>query len=103
MAHHTARDRHAPQREPIALKATQYSVLSTSLMAGFGGTAAERSIEALSAGAALDCVGVDDGEAAAHQAVDEVDLRAAQVLQRKRIDDYLDARLLDDFVVVSRF
>ena len=69
---------------------------------GRGGAAAEGGVEALAAGAALGGVGVHHGEAAAHQAVDEVDLRAAQVLQRKRVDDDLDARLLDDFVVVSR-
>src|SRR5438270_13885731 len=72
------------------------------LVAGFGGAAAEGGVEALAAGAAFDGVGVDDGEAAAHQAIDEIDLRAVQVLQRKWIDDHLDATLLHDLVVFGR-
>src|SRR5438270_9771025 len=72
------------------------------LVAGLGGAAAEGGVEALAAGAAFDGVGVDDGESAAHQAVDEVDLCAVQILQRKRIDNHPDATLLDDLVVFGR-
>src|SRR5262249_34297718 len=72
------------------------------LVTGLGGAAAKARVEALAAGAALDSVGVDDGKAAAHQAVDEIDLRTAQILQREGIDDHLDARLLDDLVVIGR-
>src|SRR5438445_9130263 len=74
VAHRTVAN---PRKPPPAVpfRASCYSVT------GLGSAAAEGGIEALAAGAALDRVRVDDGEAAAHQAIDEVDLRTAQVLQ----------------------
>src|SRR5579864_1615442 len=75
--------------------------ISPGLVAGFGGAAAEGRIEALAAGAALDRVWVHHGEAAAHERIDEVDLRAVEILQRERINDDLDPSLLDDLVVVG--
>ena len=55
-------------------------------------------LEARAAAAGRDGVGVVDREALAHEAVDEVDLGAAQVRQAEAIDDDLDAVLVDDLV-----
>ena len=44
----------------------------------------------------MDCVGVVDREAGAHQAVDVVDLRTADVGDAEVVDQDLDALVLDD-------
>jgi cell volume regulation protein A len=55
-------------------------------------------LEARTAAAGGDRVGVVDREPLAHQAVDEVDLGAAQVGQAEPVDDDFDAVLVDDLV-----
>src|SRR5438045_9459725 len=79
----------------------QRCVSPQGLVAGFGFAAAESCVEALAAGAALDRVRIDDGETAAHERVDEVDMCSVEVLQREGIDHDLDAALLHDLVVLG--
>ena len=55
-------------------------------------------LEARAAAAGRDRIRIVDRETLTHEAVDEVDLGAAQVRQAEAIDDDLDAVLIDDLV-----
>src|SRR5579884_1253750 len=58
-------------------------------------------LEAVAAAAGLHRVGVVDGEAAAHQLVDVVDLRTLEVLRGEGVDVDLELTHLDDLVVLA--
>src|SRR5438105_10555479 len=66
--------------------------------AGLRGARVARGLEGLTAAAARDGVRVAEGEAAAHEGVDEVDLAALDVHRAHRVDDDLDAVVVDDRV-----
>src|SRR5437764_10470444 len=66
--------------------------------AGLRGTGVAGGLEGLPAAAARHGVRVAKGEAAAHEGVDEVDLAALDVHGAHRVDDDLDAVMVDDRV-----
>ena len=68
--------------------------------AGLRGAGLVRCLEGLATAAARHCVGVAESEAAAHEGVDEVDLRALEVHGAHRVDDDANAALLDDRVIL---
>src|SRR2546423_6111185 len=68
--------------------------------AGLGGAGLVCRLEGLAASAARDRVGVTEREAAAHQCIHEVDLRAFEIHRAHRVDDDANAVLLDDRVVL---
>src|SRR2546425_5558600 len=68
--------------------------------AGLRGAGLVRSLEGLAAAAARDRVGVAKREPAAHESVDEVDLRALEVHRAHRVDDHANAVLLYDRIVL---
>ena len=68
--------------------------------AGLRGAGLVRCLEGLAAAAARDRVRVAEGEAAAHESVYEVDLRAFEVHGAHRVHDDANAVVLDDRVVV---
>src|SRR5438105_626506 len=65
---------------------------------GLRGARVARGLEGLTAAAARHGVRVAEGEAAAHEGVDEVDLASLDVHRAHRIDDDLDAVVVDDRV-----
>src|SRR5205814_989379 len=66
--------------------------------AGLRGTGVAGGLEGLTTAAARHGVRVAKGEAAAHKCVDEVDLAALHVHGAHRVDDHLDAVMVDDRV-----
>src|SRR5437764_2214872 len=66
--------------------------------AGLRGTGVAGGLEGLPAAAARHGIRVAKGEAAAHEGVDEVDLAALDVHRAHRVDDDLDAVVVDDRV-----
>src|SRR5438128_4987846 len=69
---------------------------------GLRGARVARGLERLTAAAARHGVRVAEREAAAHQGVDEVDLAALHVHRAHRVDDDLDAVVVDDRVAFFR-
>src|SRR5581483_6867312 len=72
-----------------------------SVPAGSGFARAVAGLEAVAAAAGLDRVGVVDGEAAAHELVDVVDLGSLEVLGGEAVDVDLEAAEVDDLVVLA--
>src|SRR2546425_3202039 len=68
--------------------------------AGLRGAGLVRSLEGLPAAAARDGIRVAEREPAAHQSVDEVDLRALEVHRAHRVDYHANAVLLHDRIVL---